>query len=140
MERYAYGRVVTFSLWHAGTEARTMLLTTLTAMVGREFHIAIPNLRKLQIASVLDKGSRVEIIYKYSKRHLYLDENGMEQTVWEQNIGCAWVGNTLPYIALIGKDEKVWSKMADIIAGALNISITPIARRQNQLTDVRDRD
>jgi hypothetical protein len=133
MERYAYGRVVTFSLWHAGTEVPDNALDTLTALVGREFHIAIPNLRKLQIASVLDKGSRVEIIYKYSKRHLYLDENGMEQTVWEQNIGCAWVGNTLPYIALIGKDEKVWSKMANIIADALNITITPIRPPQKAI-------
>lgn len=137
MDRYVYGKTVTFSLWHLGGNVQTDMLQRLETLRAQEIELRTPSFRKLKVCDISDRGNRAEVIYKYSKKHMYLDEAGMEQLVWEQHIGCVWIGKDQPYLAVIGKDEKVWSRVANIISSALSRKNTVLLdRHKKRLTAV----
>jgi hypothetical protein len=133
MDRYAYGKTVTFTLWHLDGISDENMFNQLEELKSKELEIRSGNFRKLKICTVDDRIDRAEVVYKYSKKHMYLDENGLEQVVWEQHMGCVWIGKHKPYIAVIGKDEKVWSRVADIISSALSRKNTPIRPPQKAI-------
>lgn|GEM_PF-795017 len=133
MDRYAYGKTVTFTLWHLDGISPEDMFDRLEALKSRELELRAGNFRKLKICTVDDRIDRAEIIYKYSKKHMYLDEDGSDRVVWEQHIGCVWIGKDKPYIAVIGKDEKVWSRIADIISSELSRINTPIRPPQKAI-------
>jgi len=119
IDKYAYGKIVSISLWHLEGNCNEDTLQRLEKLLNSEFKIGATNFRRLKIAAINERSNRIELVFKYSKRYVYLDENEVEQIIWEQRRGCAWVGINQPYLAVIGKDEKVWTKVVEIIAEQL---------------------
>jgi len=126
INKYAYGKVVSIILWHMEGEYTEEDLQEIKQLLDDEYQLENKNFRNLKFTSVTVQSNRIELIYTYSKRHNYIDEAGIEKIVWEQHIGCVWIGTNQQYIAVLGKDEKVWTKVANLVATKVHRKHTPI--------------
>lgn len=127
VENYVYGNRITFTLWTLGNKLEVNNFKILYEMEQQEIlDLQLRGFRKLKILSVTKYDDRVEILYVYSKRHPYIDEDGNSAESWEQHRGCIWIGTNIGYLASISNHESVAIKLISILGNKLKNTITKL--------------
>lgn len=124
---YIYGDRVSFTLWNFDKKLKKEQYDIIYSLEGgSEAFLSISGFRGLSILSVKDCGDRIEILYVYSKEYNFINEDGKNDSVWEQHRGCLWVGVSASYLACISKHDKMTNCIVRYIASKIRIPLTQI--------------
>ncbi len=124
---YIYGNRLTFTVWSIEKILNESEYTIITKLEGKtENHLECKDFRNLHIVSVKKCEDRFEIIYVYSKKYTYTDEQEKTSMVWELHRGCVWIGIDKAYVACISKHDKMTSCIINYLISQLKLIITQI--------------
>ena len=124
---YIYGDRVSFTLWNFERKLQKEHYNTIYQLEGNiEAFLSISGFRGLTILSSKDCGDRIEILYVYSKEYSFINEDGKNDSVWEQHRGCLWIGISNSYLACISKHDKMTNCIVRYIASKTRIPLTQI--------------
>lgn len=123
---YVYGDRVTFTLWTFKKKLENDDYTTILGLEGVEEENLLEGFHNLKIISVKDISNRIELLYVYGKEYKYVDENGKNDSVWEQHRGCIWIGKDITYLASISKHERMAFFINKYIAEKISNKISQI--------------
>lgn len=123
---YIYGDRVTFTLWTFKAKLKDEDYTALIDLEGNEEKDLLEGFHNLKIISVKEISNRIELTYVYAKEYKYIDENGNNDSVWEQHRGCVWIGRDVTYLASISKHERMTLFMNGYIGKIISNKISQI--------------
>ncbi len=124
---YIYGDRVSFTLWNFEQKLQKEQYDILYSLEGNEeAFLHVSGFRGLSILSTKDCGDRIEILYVYSKEYNFINEDGKNDSVWEQHRGCLWVGVSASYLACISKHDKMTNCIVRYIVSKIRIPLTQI--------------
>ncbi len=124
---YIYGDRVSFTLWNFEKKLLKAQYDIIYSLEGNtETFLSVSGFRGLSILSVKDCMDRIEILYVYSKEYSFINEDGKNDSVWEQHRGCLWVGVSASYLACISKHDKMTNCIVKYIVSKIRIPLTQI--------------
>lgn len=124
---YIYGDRIAFTLWGFNQVLEESHYEIFQSLEGHiEFSLNSRYFRNLKILSVENRGDRLEILYVYSKEYSYLDEEGHNESIWEQHRGCIWIGISSQYLACISKHDKMTTCITSFISEKTQIGLTQL--------------
>ncbi len=124
---YIYGDRVTFTLWTFNKALNSLDYHNINSLEGlKKEDLDNSEYRNLKILSVKKIDKRIEILYLYSKKYSYINEEGKNSNVWEQHRGCLWIGVTSTYLACISKHEKMTKLITNCISDVLKNKVIQV--------------
>ena len=129
VDNYIYGNRVTFTLWTIVDKFEKQEYEKIYSL--NNMNVIIPeslneDFRNMNIVRVRKCFDRIEILYVYSKKHRYINEQGEHSEVWEQHRGCLWIGIERSYLASISKHEKVTDIMIKFLSNNFSRTISKL--------------
>ena len=127
VDDYIYGDRISFTLWAFEKAICEADYETIEALVGKTHEqLNVKGFRKLNIISIKKIEDRYELIYVYSKKYTFFNEEGKLDEVWELHRGCVWIGVDRAYIACISKHDNMTSCILTYLGLALETNIYQI--------------
>ena len=123
---YIYGNRITFTLWSLEKKLDNTDYKLIEALCGNTEETLINGFRNLNIMSVEKHDDRYELLYVYSRKYSYVNEEGRIDEIWELHRGCVWIGIDRSYFACISKHDKMTSCILSYLQKKLKVEIYQI--------------